>query len=72
VTPVAQGYDLTAVDATGARVDTFPGTPVLTIHYDPAAPAPSSIFYVDPARRRSATTAPRRSRSISPAWTTGR
>jgi hypothetical protein len=49
VTPVAQGYDLTAVDSTGARVDTFPGAPVLTIHYDPAGPAPSSIFYIDPA-----------------------
>ncbi|HET7129920.1 MAG TPA: hypothetical protein VFJ93_12675, partial [Gaiellaceae bacterium] len=42
-------YDLTAVDtATGSAVSTFAAAPVLTIHYDPNGPAPSSIFYLDP------------------------
>ncbi len=41
-------YDLKAVDASGALVETFATAPVLTLHYDTAKPAPSSIYYVDP------------------------
>src|SRR5258708_5244316 len=43
-------FDLKAVDvATGAAIDSFATAPVLTIHYDPSGPPPTSIFYIDPS-----------------------
>jgi len=42
-------FSLNAIDSsTGAGVDTFAGQPLLTIHYSPTGPAPTSIFYLDP------------------------
>ena len=48
ITPSGTSYDLKAVDASGAAVETFAVSPVLTIAYDPSQPAPSTIYYVDP------------------------
>ena len=48
ITQSGTSYDLKAVDASGATVETFAVPPVLTITYDPSGPAPSTIYYVDP------------------------
>ena len=46
---VSPAFDLSAIDATtGALVDTFGIRPALTIHYNPAGPVPTAIYYVDP------------------------
>src|SRR5260370_239700 len=43
-------FDLKAVDvATGAAIDSFATAPVLTIHYDPSGPTPTSIFFINPS-----------------------
>ncbi|MDX6465891.1 MAG: large repetitive protein, partial [Gaiellaceae bacterium] len=51
VTPASSSlgaaYDLKAVTAAGAEVDTFSSAPTLTIHYTGAAPG--SIYYLDPS-----------------------
>ncbi len=42
-------FDLSATDLTsGADIHLFESAPVLTIAYDPAGPAPTNIFYLDP------------------------
>ena len=49
IRPASAAYDLTAVDTTtGATISHFSGSPVLTISYDPSAPTPTAIYYLDP------------------------
>ncbi|HVM56368.1 MAG TPA: hypothetical protein VMT74_02815, partial [Gaiellaceae bacterium] len=49
IVPASAAYDLTATDTTtGATISHFSGSPVLTISYDPSAPTPTAIYYLDP------------------------
>ena len=49
IRPASAAYDLTALDTTtGATISHFSGSPVLTISYDPSAPTPTAIYYLDP------------------------